>query len=116
MKLQQQFSTYQPEEKKTVSTTTQLQLRPISWTCGSWMRAFNHKQLPLKKNRQLFGITSSGYRPGDSGDHGKGLAIDFMVPEAQNLGLRFAEYAIQNMASRGISYIIWKQRFTCSIR
>ena len=31
------------------------------------------------------GITSfSGYRPGDSGDHGKGLAIDFMVPEAQN--------------------------------
>ena len=29
----------------------------------------------------LFGITSfSGYRPGDSGDHGKGLAIDFMVP------------------------------------
>ena len=60
----------------------------------------------------LFGITSfSGYRPGDSGDHGKGLAIDFMVPVSSALGDQIAEYAVQNMASRGINYIIWKQRF-----
>lgn len=60
----------------------------------------------------LFGITSfSGYRPGDSGDHGKGLAIDFMVPVSSALGDQIADYAIQNMVSRGISYIIWKQRF-----
>lgn len=60
----------------------------------------------------LFGITSfSGYRPGDSGDHGKGLAIDFMVPVSSALGDQIADYAIQSMASRGISYIIWKQRF-----
>ena len=60
----------------------------------------------------LFGITSfSGYRPGDSGDHGKGLAIDFMVPVSSALGDQIADYAIQNMANRGISYIIWKQRF-----
>ena len=60
----------------------------------------------------LFGITSfSGYRPGDSGDHGKGLAIDFMVPVSSALGDQIADYAIQNMASRGISYVIWKQRF-----
>lgn len=60
----------------------------------------------------LFGITSfSGYRLGDSGDHGKGLAIDFMVPVSSALGDQIADYAIQNMASRGISYIIWKQRF-----
>ena len=60
----------------------------------------------------LFGITSfSGYRPGDPGDHGKGLAIDFMVPVSSALGDQVAEYAIQNMASRGISYVIWKQRF-----
>lgn len=60
----------------------------------------------------LFGITSfSGYRPGDPGDHGKGLAIDFMVPVSSALGDQIADYAIQNMASRGISYIIWKQRF-----
>ena len=60
----------------------------------------------------LFGITSfSGYRPGDSGDHGKGLAIDFMVPVSSALGDQIAEYAVQNIASRGINYIIWKQRF-----
>ena len=60
----------------------------------------------------LFGITSfSGYRPGDSGDHGKGLAIDFMVPVSSALGDQIVDYAIQNMASRGISYVIWKQRF-----
>ena len=61
---------------------------------------------------KLYGITSfSGYRPGDPGDHGKGLAIDFMVPVSSALGDQVAEYAIQNMASRGISYVIWKQRF-----
>ena len=61
---------------------------------------------------KLYGITSfSGYRPGDPGDHGKGLAIDFMVPVSSALGDQIADYAIQNMASRGISYIIWKQRF-----
>ena len=60
----------------------------------------------------LFGITSfSGYRPGDPSDHGKGLAIDFMVPVSSALGDQIADYAIQNMASRGINYIIWKQRF-----
>ncbi|HHT7659360.1 LysM peptidoglycan-binding domain-containing protein [Streptococcus suis] len=59
-----------------------------------------------------FGITSfSGYRPGDSGDHGKGLAIDFMVPESSALGDQVAAYAVANLASKNINYIIWKQRF-----
>ncbi|HGK7344024.1 TPA: LysM peptidoglycan-binding domain-containing protein [Streptococcus suis] len=59
-----------------------------------------------------FGITSfSGYRAGDSGDHGKGLAIDFMVPQSSALGDQVAEYAIANMGAKNISYIIWKQRF-----
>ena len=60
----------------------------------------------------LYGIISfSTYRPGDSGDHGKGLAVDFMVPESSALGDQIAEYTAANMASRGVSYIIWKQRF-----
>ena len=59
-----------------------------------------------------FGITSfSGYRAGDTGDHGKGLAIDFMVPQSSALGDQVAEYAVANVASKNISYIIWKQRF-----
>ena len=60
----------------------------------------------------LYGIISfSTYRPGDSSDHGKGLAVDFMVPESSALGDQIAEYTAANMASRGVSYIIWKQRF-----
>ena len=59
-----------------------------------------------------FGITSfSGYRAGDTGDHGKGLAIDFMVPQSSALGDQVAAYAAANVASKNISYIIWKQRF-----
>ncbi|HEM3167708.1 TPA: LysM peptidoglycan-binding domain-containing protein [Streptococcus suis 92-1400] len=59
-----------------------------------------------------FGITSfSGYRAGDSGDHGKGLAIDFMVLESSALGDQVAAYAVANLASKNINYIIWKQRF-----
>ena len=60
----------------------------------------------------LYGITSfSTYRAGDTGDHGKGLAVDFIVPESSALGDQIAEYTAANMASRGVSYIIWKQRF-----
>ncbi|MBO3642984.1 LysM peptidoglycan-binding domain-containing protein [Streptococcus suis] len=64
------------------------------------------------KVANAFGITSfSGYRAGDSGDHGKGLAIDFMVPESSALGDQVAAYAVANLASKNINYIIWKQRF-----
>ncbi|SDB36376.1 LysM domain-containing protein [Streptococcus henryi] len=59
-----------------------------------------------------YGITEfSGYRPGDPQDHGKGLAVDFMVYEDQDLGDQVAQYAVDNMSESGISYIIWKQQF-----
>ena len=109
-------STYQPEEKKTVSTTYAAPAAP-DYAGLAVAKAENAGLQPQtaafkEEIANLFGITSfSGYRPGDSGDHGKGLAIDFMVPESSELGDKIAEYAIQNMASRGISYIIWKQRF-----
>ncbi|CAM1661140.1 MULTISPECIES: LysM peptidoglycan-binding domain-containing protein [Streptococcus] len=109
-------STYQPEEKKTVSTTYAAPAAP-DYAGLAVVKSENAGLQPQtaafkEEIANLFGITSfSGYRPGDSGDHGKGLAIDFMVPESSELGDKIAEYAIQNMASRGISYIIWKQRF-----
>lgn len=109
-------STYQPEEKKTVSTTYAAPAAPdyAGLAVAKSENAGLQPQTAAFKEEiaSLFGITSfSGYRPGDSGDHGKGLAIDFMVPESSALGDQIAEYAIKNMASRGISYIIWKQRF-----
>ena len=109
-------STYQPEETKTTSTTYAAPAAPdyAGLAVAKSENAGLQPQTAAFKEEiaNLFGITSfSGYRPGDSGDHGKGLAIDFMVPESSELGDKVAEYAIQNMASRGISYIIWKQRF-----
>jgi len=110
------ISTYQPEETKTTSATYAAPAAPdyAGLAVAKSENAGLQPQTAAFKEEiaNLFGITSfSGYRPGDSGDHGKGLAIDFMVPESSELGDKVAEYAIQNMASRGISYIIWKQRF-----
>ncbi|MGT2742631.1 LysM peptidoglycan-binding domain-containing protein [Streptococcus plurextorum] len=60
----------------------------------------------------LFGITSfSLLRPGADDDHGKGLAVDFMVPVGSDLGDQVAQYAVDTLASRNISYIIWEQKF-----
>ncbi|MDG8617586.1 LysM peptidoglycan-binding domain-containing protein [Streptococcus pneumoniae] len=109
-------STYQSEETKVISTTYEAPAAPdyAGLAVAKSENAGLQPQTAAFKEEiaNLFGITSfSGYRPVDSGDHGKGLAIDFMVPERSELGDKIAEYAIQNMASRGISYIIWKQRF-----
>ena len=109
-------STSQPEQNQTASTTYSAPAAPdyAGIAAAKSENAGLKPQTAAFKEEiaNLFGITSfSGYRPGDSGDHGKGLAIDFMVPESSALGDQIAEYAIKNMASRGISYIIWKQRF-----
>ena len=109
-------STYQAEQSQTPSRTYSAPAAPdyAGLAVAKSENAGLQPQTAAFKEEiaNLFGITSfSGYRPGDSGDHGKGLAIDFMVPVSSALGDRIAEYAVKNMASRGINYIIWKQRF-----
>jgi len=109
-------STYQAEQSRTPSRTYSAPAAPdyAGLAVAKSENAGLQPQTAAFKEEvaNLFGITSfSGYRPGDSGDHGKGLAIDFMVPVSSALGDQIAEYAAQNMASRGINYIIWKQRF-----
>lgn len=79
-------STYQPEETKIISTTYEAPAAPdyAGLAVAKSENAGLQPQTAAFKEEiaNLFGITSfSGYRPGDSGDHGKGLAIDFMVPE-----------------------------------
>ena len=109
-------STYQAEQSQTPSRTYSAPAAPdyAGLAVAKSENAGLQPQTAAFKEEiaNLFGITSfSGYRSGDSGDHGKGLAIDFMVPVSSALGDQIAEYAVQNMASRGINYIIWKQRF-----
>ena len=109
-------STYQAEQSQTPSRTYSAPAAPdyAGLAVAKSENAGLQPQTAAFKEEvaNLFGITSfSGYRPSDSGDHGKGLAIDFMVPVSSALGDQIAEYAVKNMASRGINYIIWKQRF-----
>lgn len=109
-------STYQAEQSQTPSRTYSAPAAPdyAGLAVAKSENAGLQPQTAAFKEEiaNLFDITSfSGYRPGDSGDHGKGLAIDFMVPVSSALGDQIAEYAVKNMASRGINYIIWKQRF-----
>ncbi|QQC36260.1 LysM peptidoglycan-binding domain-containing protein [Streptococcus oralis] len=109
-------STYQAEQSQTPSRTYSAPAAPdyAGLAVAKSENAGLQPQTAAFKEEiaNLFGITSfSGYRPGDSGDHGKGLAIDFMVPVSSAFGDQIAEYAVKNMASRGINYIIWKQRF-----
>lgn len=62
---------------------------------------------------QKYGVENfSLYRPGDSGDHGIGYAVDFMVPVGSQQGDNIANYSISQMESgaQDISYIIWKQQ------
>ena len=82
-------STYQPEETKTASTTYAAPAAPdyAGLAVAKSENAGLQPQTAAFKEEiaNLFGITSfSGYRPGDSGDHGKGLAIDLWYQKAQN--------------------------------
>ncbi|HEN6403474.1 TPA: LysM peptidoglycan-binding domain-containing protein [Streptococcus agalactiae] len=65
-----------------------------------------------EKVASTYGVNEfSTYRAGDPGDHGKGLAVDFIVGKNQALGNEVAQYSTQNMAANNISYVIWQQKF-----
>ena len=103
-----------------VETTAAPEVQPVASTpaSGNTIPTDPHLQPQAEAFRQeiaaKFGITNiGGYREGDPEDHGKGLAVDVMVPTNSELGDQVAQYAIDNMDRAGISYIIWKQQFTC---
>ena len=101
-----------------VETTAAPEVQPVASTpaSGNTIPTDPHLQPQAEAFRQeiaaKFGITNiGGYRAGDPEDHGKGLAVDVMVPTNSELGDQVAQYAIDNMDRAGISYIIWKQQF-----
>lgn len=101
-----------------VETTAASEVQPVASTpaSGNTIPTDPHLQPQAEAFRQeiaaKFGITNiGGYREGDPEDHGKGLAVDVMVPTNSELGDQVAQYAIDNMDRAGISYIIWKQQF-----
>ncbi|WP_417775065.1 LysM peptidoglycan-binding domain-containing protein [Streptococcus sp.] len=95
-----------PEVQPVASTPTTGNVLPTDPNLQPQAEAFR-QEIAAK-----FGITNiGGYREGDPEDHGKGLAVDVMVPTNSELGDQVAQYAIDNMDRAGISYIIWKQQF-----
>lgn len=106
------------EAAPAVETAAAPEVQPVAETSTSGNTIPNdpHLQPQAEAFRQeiaaKFGITNiGGYREGDPDDHGKGLAVDVMVPTNSELGDQVAQYAIDNMDRAGISYVIWKQQF-----
>ncbi len=55
-------------------------------------------------------VTSyGGLRPGDTGDHGTGHALDIMISDSAT-GDQIAEWARANASALGVSQVIWAQR------
>ena len=107
-----------PAAQPAAETTAAPEVQPVASTptSGNTIPTDPNLQPQAEAFRQeiaaKFGITNiGGYREGDPEDHGKGLAVDVMVPTSSELGDQVAQYAIDNMARAGISYIIWKQQF-----
>lgn len=107
-----------PAAQPAVETAAAPEVQPVASTptTGNAIPTDPNLQPQAEAFRQeiaaKFGITNiGGYREGDPEDHGKGLAVDVMVPTNSELGDQVAQYAIDNMDRAGISYIIWKQQF-----
>lgn len=107
-----------PTQPAATETAAAPEVQPVASTpaSGNTIPTDPHLQLQAEAFRQeiaaKFGITNiGGYREGDPDDHGKGLAVDVMVPTSSQLGDQVAQYAIDNMDRAGISYVIWKQQF-----
>lgn len=107
-----------PTQPAAVETAAAPEVQPVAETpaSGNTIPTDPHLQPQAEAFRQeiaaKFGITNiGGYREGDPDDHGKGLAVDVMVPTSSQLGDQVAQYAIDNMDRAGISYVIWKQQF-----
>ena len=111
-----------PAQPAAVETAAAPEVQPVASTptTGNAIPTDPHLQPQAEAFRQeiaaKFGITNiGGYREGDPDDHGKGLAVDVMVPTSSQLGDQVAQYAIDNMDRAGISYVIWKQQFYMSV-
>ena len=107
-----------PAAQPAVETAAAPEVQPVASTptSGNTIPTDPNLQPQAEAFRQeiaaKFGITNiGGYRAGDPDDHGKGLAVDVMVPTSSQLGDQVAQYAIDNMDRAGISYVIWKQQF-----
>ena len=115
---QEQTSQEQPDQTQTAQDqTTQEQPASTDYAARAAANPANQGLQPKaaeykEEVADKFGVTNfSLYRPGSNDDHGKGLAVDFVVNDNTDLGDQIANYATSDMESNDINYVIWKQRF-----
>ncbi|MGK8524874.1 hypothetical protein ACRS6B_26550 [Nocardia asteroides] len=61
--------------------------------------------------KKTFGVTDIGGAVGrGDGDHGAGLALDFMTPDSAR-GDAIADFVLSNKQRFGVTYVIWRQRY-----
>ena len=105
---QEQASQNQTTQEQPASTDYAARAAANPANQGLQPKAAEYKEEVADK----FGVTNfSLYRPGSNDDHGKGLAVDFVVNDNTELGDQIANYATSDMESNDINYVIWKQRF-----
>lgn len=105
---QEQAAQDQPSQEQPASTDYAARAAANPANQGLQPKAAEYKEEVADK----FGVTNfSLYRPGSNDDHGKGLAVDFVVNDNTELGDQIANYATSDMESNDINYVIWKQRF-----
>ena len=105
---QEQASQNQTTQEQPASTDYAARAAANPANQGLQPKAAEYKEEVADK----FGVTNfSLYRPDSNDDHGKGLAVDFVVNDNTELGDQIANYATSDMESNDINYVIWKQRF-----
>ncbi|MBA0047496.1 hypothetical protein [Mycobacterium sp. NPDC050853] len=62
--------------------------------------------------KTMFGISNIGGSSGrgGGGDHGRGLALDFMT-NSNTTGTALANFVLANRERLGVTYVIWQQRY-----
>ena len=109
-----------PTQPAAVETAAAPEVQPVASTSasGNTIPTDPRLQPQAEAFRQeiaaKFGITNiGGYREGDPDDHGKGLAVDVMVPTSSQLGDQVAQYAIDNMDRAGFHTSSGNNNSTC---
>ena len=84
------------------------------WKCEVPSGGSGLQDWPAKVRTRIskqFGITNiGGYRAAATGEHGKGRALDVMMPGVSSpVGDQIASWAAKNAKALNIYYVIWKQ-------
>lgn len=102
------LSESEPEEEKTASSGTSSAACSVNPEIESGLQS-NAIAVYRSVCAAFPGVSAyGGVRPGDSGDHGSGRAVDIMI--TGDAGWDIARYVQANAGALGVTYVIYQQR------